>query len=128
MYIAVPYENGEIFQHFGHTAQFKIYEVKDQKIVSEHIIGAMGSGHGALSAMLKSINTSVVICGGIGEGAKSALRNLDIELFGGVKGNADSAVKAYIDGTLEYNENTACSHHDHDHEHNCEHDCSHHHE
>ena len=33
MKLAVTYENGQIFQHFGHTAQFKIYEVSDGKIV-----------------------------------------------------------------------------------------------
>ena len=28
MKIAVTYENGEIFQHFGHTEQFKVYDVE----------------------------------------------------------------------------------------------------
>ena len=37
MKIAVTYENGEIFQHFGHAEQFKIYEVNGKEIVDEKI-------------------------------------------------------------------------------------------
>lgn len=118
MIIAVTYENGEIFQHFGHTEQFKIYEVKGGEITADYIIGANGSGHGALAGMLASINTNVLICGGIGGGAKNALKQAGIELFGGVSGNADEAVKKYLEGKLEYNSDAHCEHHDKEH---CEH-------
>ena len=63
MRIAVTYENGEIFQHFGHTAQFKVYDVQDGKILSSQVIDTQGSGHGALAGVLTALNADVLICG-----------------------------------------------------------------
>ena len=51
MKIAVTYENGEIFQHFGRTEQFKLYDVEDNKVVSSEVVGTNGSGHGALAGL-----------------------------------------------------------------------------
>ena len=48
MKIAVTYEDGRIFQHFGHTEQFKIYETADGRIVRAEVVDTNGSGHGAL--------------------------------------------------------------------------------
>ena len=100
MIIAVTYENGEIFQHFGHTEQFKLYEVENEKIVKSEIMNSNGSGHGALAGLLKMFGVDVLICGGIGGGAQTALANAGIKLFGGVKGDADEAVEAYLTGDL----------------------------
>lgn len=123
MKIAVTYENGQIFQHFGHTEQFKVYEIQDKKILSSEIINTSGSGHGALAGFLLSNSIDVLICGGIGGGAKMALAQAGIQLMGGVSGDADSAVQAYIDGKLVFNPNVMCSHHG---EHHGEgHDCGH---
>jgi len=52
MKIAVTYENEMVFQHFGHTAQFKIYEVEEDKIISSAVVDTLGSGHGALAGFL----------------------------------------------------------------------------
>ncbi len=52
MRIAVTYENGEIFQHFGHTEQFKVYDVENGKIMSAEVVDTNGSGHGALAGVL----------------------------------------------------------------------------
>ena len=126
MKIAVTYENGQIFQHFGHTAQFKLYEIENEKILGSSIIDTNGSGHGALAGFLVSNNVSVLICGGIGGGAKQALEEAGIKLFGGVSGDADEAVEAFINETLAYNPNVKCSHHEHNHGegHTCgEHGC-----
>ena len=38
MKIAVTYENGQVFQHFGHTEQFKIYEAAEGKVVSARVV------------------------------------------------------------------------------------------
>lgn len=92
MKIAVTYENGEIFQHFGHTEQFKVYDIEDGKIVSSQVVGSDGLGHGALAGFLGSNNIEVLICGGIGGGAQTALADAGIKLYGGVSGNADAAV------------------------------------
>ena len=118
MRIAVTYENGEIFQHFGHTEYFKIYEVEGQEIKSSEVVSTNGNGHGALAGFLNGTQAEVLICGGIGAGAQNALAEAGIKLFGGVSGSADEAVAAYLAGTLAYNENVQCNHHgEHEHHH-----------
>ena len=114
MKIAVTYENGEVFQHFGHTEQFKIYHVEDGKIVSSEVVNTNGSGHGALAGFLKELGAEVLICGGIGGGARNALAEAGIRLFPGACGNADIQVEAYLGGTLNYNPDTMCNHHHHE--------------
>ena len=129
MKIAVTYQNGEIFQHFGHTEAFKIYETENGKIVSSEVVQTNGSGHGALAGMLKELGVEALICGGIGGGARMALFAAHIDLFGGVQGDADKAVEAYIAGNLSYDPDAKCDHHDHHHGegHECgEHGCGSH--
>lgn len=111
MRIAVTYENGNIFQHFGHTEQFKLYDIEDGKIIQEQIIDTNGQGHGALSGFLKEAQVDALICGGIGGGAQAALASVGIRLFGGVSGSADDAVAAFLAGNLGFNPNVQCSHH-----------------
>ncbi len=123
MRIAVTYENGNIFQHFGHTEEFKVYEVEGGKVISSKIIGSKGSGHGALAGLLDGEGIDVLICGGIGGGAQSALQEKGIELCAGAEGRADEAVGAYLRGEL-VNTGANCDHHGEGH--SCgEHDCGH---
>ncbi len=117
MKIAVTYENGMIFQHFGHTEQFKVYEAADGKVVSAEVVDTAGSGHGALAGLLGALGVEVLICGGIGGGAQMALAEAGIRLFGGVSGSADAAVQALLAGELLYNPNVMCSHHGEGHHH-----------
>ena len=130
MRIAVTYENGQIFQHFGHTAQFKIYDVANGEIVRAEVVDTNGSGHGALAGFLMQLGVDALICGGIGGGAQMALAEVGIRLFGGVSGDADAAVNALIAGNLGYNPDVHCNHHDHEHgegEHSCgSHGCGNH--
>ncbi len=125
MRIAVTFENGEIFQHFGHTAQFKLYDAEDGKIVNEQIVDTNGSGHGALAGFLQAVKADVLICGGIGMGAQAALADAGIALYAGVQGSADAAAKALAEGRLEYDPNAMCDHHGQHHGEG--HDCGHHH-
>ena len=126
MKIAVTYQDGEVFQHFGHTEQFKVYEVADGKVVSSRLVGSNGSGHGALAGLLAEKQIDVLICGGIGGGAQAALAEQGIELCAGASGSADEAVEAYLRGEL-INTGANCDHHHggehsyHDHEegHSC---------
>jgi len=131
MRIAVTYENGQIFQHFGHTEQFKLYDVQDGKIVSTQVVDTNGSGHGALAGVLTALRVDALICGGIGGGAQSALAAAGIRLYGGVSGDADQAAAALAAGTLTFDPNVHCDHHDHEHgdgEHTCgDHGCGSHH-
>lgn len=129
MKIAVTYENGNIFQHFGHTQQFKLYDVQDGQIVSAQVVDTNGSGHGALAGLLTALHADALICGGIGGGAQAALAAAHIKLYGGVSGSADAAVAALIAGTLNYNPAVHCSHHSGQHgaDHACgEHGCGEH--
>ena len=119
MRIAVTYENGEIFQHFGHTEQFKVYDVEDGKVVASEVVGTEGSGHGALAGILNALNVDVLICGGIGQGARVALNSVNIQICPGTNGNCDELVQDYISGNLIFDPNTECHHHDH--EHTCDH-------
>ena len=121
MRIAVTYENGEVFQHFGHTAQFKLYDAEDGAIVSSRIVDTEGSGHGALAGFLKALQADALICGGIGMGARNALAEAGIRLYGGVQGSADAAALALAKGILAYDPDAKCDHHDH--AHGEEHDC-----
>lgn len=128
MRIAVTYENGEIFQHFGHTETFKLYDIEDGKIVGEQIVPTNGSGHGALAGFLNAAKVDALICGGIGMGAQMALADAGIKLYAGVQGSADDAAKALAEGTLNYDPDAHCDHHGHHHNGECGHDhCEDHH-
>ncbi len=113
MRIAVTYEDGQIFQHFGRTEQFKIYDVQDGAIVSSTVVGTGGSGHGALAGVLTALKTDALICGGIGGGAQAALAAAGIRLYGGVSGQADEAVKALLKNELDFEPDVHCDHHGH---------------
>ena len=128
MKIAVTYENGLIFQHFGHTEQFKIYDIEDGKIISSEVIDTNGQGHGALAGVLGGAKVDALICGGIGMGAQMALAEAGIELYGGVQGDADEAAQALAEGRLEYDPDAKCDHHGHEEGHECghgDHECGH---
>ncbi len=124
MKIAVTYENGEIFQHFGHTEQMKLYEVEGGRVVGSEICSTNGAGHGALAGFLRENGVDILICGGIGGGAQMALAEAGIKLYGGCWGSADQAVENLLNNTLMYNPNVQCSHHEG--EHSCGHDCGSH--
>ena len=117
MKIAVTYDNGNVFQHFGKTEYFKIYEVEENKVVSSEVMSSNGSGHGALAGLLADHSVDVLICGGIGGGAQSALAEAGVELCAGAQGNTDEAVEAYLRGEL-VNSGANCNHH-HEEGHSC---------
>ena len=118
MKIAVTYDNGNIFQHFGKTEFFKVYEVKDGKVVFSEVIGSNGVGHGALAGLLADRAVDVLICGGIGGGAQAALEEAGVELCAGAEGDADRAVEAYLKGEL-VSSGANCDHHHHEEGHSC---------
>ena len=113
MKIAVTYDNGNIFQHFGKTENFKVYEVEDNQVVSSEVIGSNGTGHGALAGLLSEQGVDVLICG-----AQAALAEAGVELCSGAEGDVDAAVEAYLNGTLT-SAGATCDHHDHEEGHSC---------
>lgn len=130
MRIAVTYENGQIFQHFGHTERFKVYDVQNGAVATATVVNTNGSGHGALADVLKKLGVDTLICGGIGGGAQKALQQAGIRFFGGASGDADEAVQALLADRLVFDPAAKCDHHgEHHHEgaggdHGCgEHHC-----
>ena len=123
MRIAVTYENesGQVFQHFGHSEYFKLYDVEDGAVHAAMVVNTEGSGHGALADLLRRYHVDALICGGIGGGARQALEAAGIALYGGVFGDADQVVQDFLSGKLNYNPDVRCSHHDSAHggEHTC---------
>ena len=119
MKIAVPFEDGQVFQHFGRSAQFKFYEAENGQLLRTEVIPTNGQGHGALAGFLVQHGADVVLCGGIGTGAQVALMQAGIQLFGGLSGDADAAVADYLAGKLVFDPDIHCTHHDHDEGHSC---------
>lgn len=123
MKIAVTYDNGEVFQHFGRTENFKVYEVENNQVISSEVIGSNGIGHGALAGLLAEEDIEVLICGGIGGGAQNALSEAGITLVAGAAGNTDEVVESYLKGEL-VSTGANCNHHDHEEGHSCgDHGC-----
>lgn len=123
MRIAVTFENGNVFPHFGHAQQFKLYDVEDGKVVGARVVDTNGSGHGALAGMLSDLHVDTLICGGIGAGAQAALAEAGIHLYGGVSGSADEAVNQLLTGNLVFDPDVHCSHHGEGHNHGEGHHC-----
>ena len=119
MKIAVPFENGIVFQHFGRSEQFKFYEVENGAVLHSEVVSTNGQGHGALVGFLVQYGANVVLCGGIGTGAQVALMQAGIQMFGGISGLADVAVSNYLSGRLVFDPDVHCTHHDHDEGHSC---------
>ncbi len=119
--IAVTYENGMIGQHFGHTEEFKLYDVEEGTVINEQVISTNGEGHGMLAGVLKEAQADLLICGGIGMGARMALEEAGIDLIPGTQGTADDVVSAYLNDVLQYDPDETCHHHDHEEGHDCHH-------
>lgn len=126
MKIAVTFKDGNVFQHFGHTESFKIFEVNGKEIVDARTVDTEGSGHGALASFLSDKGVNALICGGIGGGALNALFEAGIKVYAGVSGDVDARVNEFLEGTLVFGTEANCSHHDHEEGHSCgEHGCGH---
>ena len=111
MKVAVTYEAGQVYQHFGHCAEFMIYELEDGRILSSDLVNTQGQGHSALAGFLKELQVNVLICGGIGGCARCALDAAGIAIYGGVHGDVEDAVVDFLAGNLHFDPNASCSHH-----------------
>ena len=104
MRVATTYDNGNIFMHFGRSEQFKIYDIQDDKVLNEQVVGTGGTGHGALAGLLAN------------GGAINALAQAGITVYAGAQGSCDACVEALIAGTLAQTGEATCGCHGHDHE------------
>lgn len=109
MKIAVPYENGQVFQHFGKAAQFKIYEAIDDEIISQEVVDTQGTGHKAMLDLMKEKQINVLICGGVGVAAVGGLLDAGIQILGGAEGSADEQVADFLGGKLHFEDPGACA-------------------
>ena len=119
MKIAITYENENVFQHFGHTEKIKLYTIENNKVISSQVLDTNGAGHELLVNFLKDNNVEVLICGGIGAGARIALGKANIKLYGGVSGKCDDVINDYLNNNLKFNPNVECNHHHMEGEHHC---------
>lgn len=123
MKIAVTCVNGQVFQHFGHCPSFLVCEVENGKVISKTMLDTTEHGCAMLAGFLKEAGVDVVICGGIGSGAKNHIMSYGMELLPGASGDALAQVENYIAGTLQYDPETTCHHHDEDHQCGTKHHC-----
>lgn len=121
MIIAVPVDSGEIFQHFGKTSSFAIFDIANKKIVKKEIVSTGGQGHSSLGEFLANKKVEIVICGGIGSGAVAFLENYKIKVYAGNSGKVDKIVDDFINDKLVQKMESTCDCHD---EHEEVHDCS----
>ena len=127
MIIALTSSNGEVFQHFGHTPEFTLYETKGDELLGPRVVPTGENGHGALAGILDALGVEVLICGGIGGGAQMALDEIGVKVVGGASGKVADVVTAFLKGELEVDPDFQCHHHDHDSGHKCgEHGCGEH--
>lgn len=111
--IAVPYENGNVFQRFGKATTFKIYTIENDAVVKSEVKDTEGAGHEELGLWLVWQGVNAVVCGGIGPGAMGALAGAGIPAVAGVEGSADDAVAKLIAGTLVTASEPTCGGHAH---------------
>ncbi|MDF2587826.1 MAG: Dinitrogenase iron-molybdenum cofactor biosynthesis protein [Anaerocolumna sp.] len=118
-------ENHNVFGHFGKTQTFTIYELRGDELISKSTLDSNGSGHSELVTLLAGQNINVLICGGIGMGAMEGLMDAGILVIPGAQGDVDVVTQAYLDGSLEENNEANCGHH-HDENHECSGECKNH--
>ncbi len=123
MKIAIPFENENIYKHFGHTEKFSFYDVINGEIQNSKKVETNGAKHRAVADFLVSNNIDTVICGDIGHGAKRILESNNIKVYPGIDGSINNAISALLDGTLPENKEATCENHEmhshHHHDHSC---------
>ena len=112
MKAAVTYENGQVYQHFGHCKLFKIYDIKNGEVKSSEVVDAPGSGHTSAVNFLIEQGVYALICGGIGAEAQNALLLAFIDVYSGCSGSCDDRINEFLGKTLEYSANPQCAGHD----------------
>ena len=102
MKIAVAYQNGEIFGHFGHCPQFAVYEYGEYvtDCTKTLVDTSMISGHHAMAAKMRELGVDAVIAGNMGGQGKAELLSLGIVPIIGFSGDADTASDLLVTGQL----------------------------
>jgi len=124
--IALPVTfSNHIDNHFGHCEMYSVYSVSDtseilgiQTINSEQGCGCKSN----IASVLAGQGVTVMLAGGIGNGAINVLNAHGIEVIRGCSGNATETVRKFLDGTLT-DSGESCRQHDlhHQNDHQCNH-------
>lgn len=111
MRIAVSYEDGNVFSPFGSTKSLKLYELEGKQIIREVVVPTWGEGSEAQIDCLKQYAANVLVCGAVEGAVRAKLLDAGIMTFGGVIGKADTAVQAFLNGTLQAAPDGKCDAH-----------------
>jgi predicted Fe-Mo cluster-binding NifX family protein len=126
--IALPVtEASHVDGHFGHCEFYNIYSISatNEIIESETLQSPQGCGcKSNIAGVLAEKGVTVMLAGGIGNGAINVLNSHGIEVVRGCEGQADEAVRKFLAGQISDN-GISCSHHDSDHSHDHDHQCNH---
>lgn len=114
MNIAVACAGNQVSGHFGHCENFMIFKEEKGVVVSKENVPNPGHKPGFLPNFLADLGVEVIIAGGMGGGAVDIFNERNIEVILGASGDAESAVNAYLAGTLK---STGSICHEHEHEH-----------
>ena len=121
MKIAIPFHNGFVNDHFGHTENYTVFTVNSEnKIVDRKIIKAeLGCGYkSGIGELLAREGVTIMLAGNIGSGAIQHLYTEGIEVIRGCSGPAEEVVVNYvngliIDGGQTCNQHAGCHEHHH---------------
>jgi|SRR5210317_1599027 predicted Fe-Mo cluster-binding NifX family protein len=123
MKIAVPVTNtNQIDDHFGHCEFYNVYTIIDGKIKTiDQIKSEQGCGcKSNIAKELAEKSVTLMLAGGIGNGAVNKLNNEGITVIRGCSGKPEQNVNQYIEGSL-IDSGVNCQHHNEHHEHVCKH-------
>lgn len=112
MKIAVACEGNMVTEHFGHCESFLIFDVNNNQIISKQIVPNPGHKPGFLPVFLYEKGVNVIMSGGMGGGAVEIFNEKNIKVLTGVSGDAETAVKQYLEGNLVYS-GSICHEHKH---------------
>lgn len=122
--VAVPSRGNMVDEHFGHCEAFTVYDIDDRNSITgkETVQSPQGCGcRSNIAADLAARGVTVMLAGGLGQGARNVLNQAGIEVYSGFSGPADEAVQSFLNGFT--GDNSTCAEHQHHHRHGqgCEH-------
>ncbi len=103
MKVAIAYENGEIYPHFGHCNTFALYNYYGETTAEcEKVLldSSACQGHSAMAELMRRNGVDAVMAGNMGSEARAALLSMGIVPVVGYSGHADTAADLLVTGQL----------------------------
>jgi predicted Fe-Mo cluster-binding NifX family protein len=124
MKIAIPTkENNQIDAHFGHCEFYTIFVISDNKEIMAETILESPKGCGCKSNIasdLAKLDVSIMLAGGIGDGAVSKLTSHNIQVVRNCKGDVHQLLEDYLACKIQ-DGGSNCASHAHEEGHVCSH-------